>query len=321
MSRLQPALTTYKIAASMSSTSATDRPARRDFIQKTHATSYPYISPLSQDFSARHVLITGAAWEDGVGYATATAFARAGASAIAVIDLHGVSAELVSRLKAAAVEAGRPEPQVIAGKVDISQLESVLAFKDLLAEAFDNRLDIIVNNAAHQEPYASILTSDPDTYWKTWEVNVHGLFNMTRAFLPMQLSTRANHNGLAITINVSSSGALSVRKGGASYRTSKLAVLRWTESLNEEHGEDGLIAFCVNPGAIKTQMTVNEPEELRNRLPHKPEIAGDTIAWLAGERREWLGGRYVSCPWDMEELVARRDEIVAEDKLKLRMAF
>jgi NAD(P)-dependent dehydrogenase (short-subunit alcohol dehydrogenase family) len=152
-------------------------------------------------------------------------------------------------------------------------------------------------------------------------VNVHGLFNMTRAFLPMQLSTRKNHNGLAPTINVSSSGALSVRKGGASYRTSKLAVLRWTEALNEEHGDEGLIAFCVNPGAIKTQMTVNEPEELRNRLPHKPEIAGDTIAWLAGERREWLGGRYVSCPWDMEELLARRDEIVEGDKLKLRMAF
>jgi hypothetical protein len=47
----------------------------------------------------------------------------------------------------------------------------------------------------------------------------------------------------------------------------------------------------------------------------------DTIAWLAGERREWLGGRYVSCPWDMGELVSRKDEIVAGDKLKLRMAF
>lgn len=305
----------------MASTSTAERPIRRDFIQKTHASSYPYISPLAQDLLGRHVLITGAAWEDGVGYATATAFARAGASGIAVIDLYGVSAELVSRLKAAAVQAGRPEPQIIAGKADISELESVLAFRDILSEAFSDRLDIVVNNAAHQEPYNSILTSNPETYWKTWQVNVHGLFHMTRAFLPMQLSTRAHHDGLATMINISSSGALSVRKGGASYRTSKLAVLRWTEALNEEHGDEGLIAFCVNPGAIKTQMTVNEPEELRNRLPHKPEIAGDTIAWLARERREWLGGRYVSCPWDMEELMARKDEIVAEDKLKLRMTF
>ncbi|GIZ44032.1 hypothetical protein CKM354_000724100 [Cercospora kikuchii] len=294
---------------------------RRDFTAQTHATSYPFISPLSQDLSGVHVLITGAAWEDGVGYATARAFVRAGASAIAVIDLHGHPDQLVSQLKATAVEAGHPEPLVLTGRVDISQRESVLAFQKTLSEAFNDRLDILVNNAAHQEPYGSVLDADPEVYWRTWEVNVHGLFNMTRAFLPMQIRARKDHGGLCTMINVSSSGALSVRKGGASYRSSKLAVLRWTEALNLEHGDDGLLAFCVNPGAIKTQMTVNEPEELRNRLPHKPEIAGDTIAWLAAERREWLGGRYISCPWDMEELMARKDEIVEGDKLKVRMQF
>ncbi|KAJ6038225.1 uncharacterized protein N7446_005038 [Penicillium canescens] len=302
--------------------SSTDRPVvRRDFTEKTHATSYPFISPLAQDLSGRRVLITGAAREDGVGYATATAFARAGASAVAVIDLHGVSDDVVSRVKAAAVEAGRPEPQVVSGRVDISRWESVAAFKETVSDAFGHRLDVLVNNAAHQEPYSSILDADPDMYWKTWEVNVHGLFNMTRAFLPMLIDTRAKHDGQGIMINVASSGALSVRKGGASYRTSKLAVLRWTEALNLEHCNDGLLAFCVNPGAIKTHMTINEPEEVRNMLPHTPEIAGDTIAWLAAERREWTGGRYISCPWDMEELMGREDEIVEGNKLKLSMDF
>lgn len=136
----------------------------------------------------------------------------------------------------------------------------------------------------------------------------------------MQISTRGQYDGLGLMINKSSSGALSVRKGSASYRTSRLAVLRWTEALNVKHGDDGLLAFCVNPGAMKTQTTVNEPKELRDKLPQKPAIAGNTIAWLAAERREWLGGRYVSCPWDMEELMSRKDEIVADDKLKIRMA-
>ena len=112
-----------------------------------------------------------------------------------------------------------------------------------------------------------------------------------------------------------------MRKGGASYRTSKLAVLRWTEALNEEHGDEGLVAFCINPSAIKTQMAVKKPEELRNKPPHKPEIAGDTIAWLAGERGDWLSRRYVSCPRDTQELIARKDEIIDGDKLKLRMTF
>lgn len=197
----------------------------------------------------------------------------------------------------------------------------VSAFKDTITEAFGCHLDVLVNNAAHQEPYRSILDADPDVYWKTWEVNVRGLFNMTRAFLPMLIDTRAKYDGLGIMINVASSGALSVRKGGASYRTSKLAVLRWTEALNLEHDDDGLLAFCVNPGAIKTHMTTNEPEKVRNMLPHKPEIAGDTIAWLAAERREWMGGRYISCPWDMEELIGKKDEIVKGNKLKFSMDF
>ena len=68
-------------------------------------------------------------------------------------------------------------------------------------------------------------------------------------------------------------------------------------------------------------MTETLPDEVRDRLPDKPDVAGDTIAWLAAERREWLGGRYISCPWDMEELMGKKEEIVEEDKLKMRMAF
>lgn len=302
----------------MASRSAT----QRDFACKTHAQSYPFISPLKLNLRGLHVLVTGAAFEDGVGFAVATAFARAGASRIALIDLHCVNEALTENLKAAAVEAGRVEPVIIVGCVDISQQQSVNTFRKRLSDKLDGRLDILVNNAAHQEPYASFLESDPEQYSRTWDVNVHGLFNMARAFLPMMLPQAAEEQRRnALMINVASSGALSVRAGSSAYRTSKLAILRWTEAIHLEYREQGLTAFCVNPGAIKTQMTVNEPEELRNRLPHKPEIAGDTIAWLASESRTWLGGRYVSCPWDMEELLSRKDEILGADKLKVRMLY
>ncbi|KAF6805544.1 hypothetical protein CSOJ01_09413 [Colletotrichum sojae] len=285
------------------------------------STTYDYISPLKLNLSGRHVLITGAAWEDGVGYATATAFARAGASAIAVADLHGVSDELVQRLKSAATEAGRPEPKVLAYTVDISNKESVQKMRDAVAEAFSGRLDILINNAAHMEPPMSVLDSDPDDLlWRTWEVNVHGLLNITRAFLPMQLSSRAD-GGACTVINVASSGALSARPGSSSYRSSKLAVLRWTESVHLEYADQGLLAFCVNPGAIKTKISEHAPQAVRDRFPDKADVAGDTIAWLASERRDWLAGRYVSCPWDMEEVMAKKDEIVEGDKLKLRMVF
>ncbi|KAI1038227.1 hypothetical protein LB503_011959 [Fusarium chuoi] len=294
-------------------------PVGADFILTHHSTSYEYISPLKLDLTGKHVLITGTAHEDGVGFTTATAFARAGASSIACCDLDGISDDVIRKLKLAATEVNRDEPLVVGYKVDIASQESVKAMYDSLLKEFNGRLDILVNNAAHMEPYKPFLESDPDTYWRTWQVNIQGLFNMARTFLPMQLSSHSKSSGSCIMINVSSSGALSVRPDSGSYRSSKLAVLRWTESLQVEYGEQGLLAFCVNPGAIKTRITEGAPEAVRNALPHRPDIAGDTIAWLASERREWLGGRYISCPWDMEELVAKKDDIVKENKLKLRL--
>ncbi|KAH6620582.1 hypothetical protein C7974DRAFT_316518 [Boeremia exigua] len=291
------------------------------FTTGRHSTTYDYISPLKLDLTGSHVLITGAAWEDGVGYATAMAFARAGASAIAIVDLHGVSDELVAKLKLAATQAGRAEPIVISCKVDIADSNSVHAMHATVAQAFDGRLDIVINNAAHMEPYEPLLDADPDIYWRTYEVNVHGLFNMARAFLPMLLSANASDNGLCTMINVASSGALTARPGSGSYRSSKLAILRWTETLQLEYGDQRLLAFCVNPGAIKTKITETAPEAVRNMFPDRPDVAGDTIAWLAAEPREWLAGRYVSCPWDMEELVEKKDEIVEKDLLKMRMVF
>ncbi|KAL2840178.1 hypothetical protein BJY01DRAFT_218763 [Aspergillus pseudoustus] len=295
------------------------------FTSTTHHTTYDYISPLKLDLAGKHVLVTGAAWEYGVGYATATAFARAGASAIAIADLHGIPDDLAEELKLAAAHAGRPEPVVLSCVVDISKQDSVQTMYETVLKEFNGRLDVLVNNAAHMGPYQPILDVDPDVFWQSWEVNVRGLFNMMRAFLPLLLprqeTSSSTVNGLCTMINVASSGALSARPGSASYRSSKLAVLRLTETLQMEYGDKGLLTYCVNPGAIKTKLSENLPGRLREALPDQPDVAGDTIAWLAAERRDWLAGRYVSCPWNMEELLAKRDEIVEEDKLKIRMVF
>lgn len=287
------------------------------FTNTVHSTTYDFISPLKLNLIGKHVLITGAAWGNGVGYATATAFARAGASAMALADIHDIPEELVMQLKSSASEASRTEPLVLSCKVDIADLESVRATHEAVSKGFGGRLDVLINNAAHQEPYEPFLDSDPTTYWRTWEVNLRGLFNMVRTFLPMQLSTP---DGLCTIINVSSSGALSARADNGGYRSSKLAILRWTETLQLEYASQGLLAYCINPGAIRTEITKVVPQEVRDKLPHHPAIAGDTIAWLASERREWLAGRYVSCPWDMEQLVEKKAEIVERDLLKMSLA-
>ena len=100
---------------------------------------------------------------------------------------------------------------------------------------------------------------------------------------------------------------------------SKLALLRFTELLESEYGEHGVIPIAYNPGAVKTEMSDKLPKEANVVFDDTPELSGDTLVWLTKERRLWLSGRYVSCNWDMTELEAKRDEIVRGDKLRVRM--
>lgn len=51
------------------------------------------------------------------------------------------------------------------------------------------------------------------------------------------------------------------------------------------------------------------------------EMSADTLTFLTREPRPWLGGRYVNVCWDMPELMAKKDEIVAGDKLKVRLVY
>jgi NAD(P)-dependent dehydrogenase (short-subunit alcohol dehydrogenase family) len=280
-----------------------------------HGDTYPAISSATaSNLDGRAVMITGAA--KGVGRATAISFARAGASHIVVADVAPFE-DLEEAVYAAAKSNGKTPPRTLLLELDITDRAKAEDAAKKVAQKCGG-LDVLINNAGRFEQYVPFLESNPDSYWRTWEVNLSGTFNMARYFLPVLLGTK---HGLKTMINVSSIGALTVRKRASSYRTTKLALLRWTESLNADYGDQGLLAYCVHPGAILTELGSGMPKEAHVHLTDKTELPADTMIWLAQERREWLAGRYVSCCWDMPELVARKDEIVKGDKLKVRMAF
>lgn len=52
-----------------------------------------------------------------------------------------------------------------------------------------------------------------------------------------------------------------------------------------------------------------------------PQLSADTLAYLTSEKRQWLGGRYLNVFWDMPELMAKEDEIVKDDKLKVHFVY
>ena len=217
----------------------------------------------------------------------------------------------------AAKSNGKAKPKLVILDLDITDRSKVQEAAKTVAEICGG-LDVLVNNAGRFEEYVPFLDSDPDSYWRTWEVNLSGTFNVARHILPLLLNTK---HGLKTMVNVSSIGALTVRKGASSYRTTKLALLRWTEFLNADYGEQGLLAYCVHPGALLTELGSGMPKEAHVNLTDKVELPADTIVWRAQDRKEWLAGRYVNCCWYMPGLLERKEEIVTGDKLKTRMAF
>ena len=90
----------------------------------------------------------------------------------------------------------------------------------------------------------------------------------------------------------------------------KLTILRFTELIMAEYSEQGVLAYAVHLGAIAMDLAAGMPQEMMHILIDMLEIALHTIVWLVGERSEWLGGQYVSCQWDVDELLAKRQEIV-----------
>lgn len=83
--------------------------------------------------------------------------------------------------------------------------------------------------------------------WKTWEVNIKGIYLTTRALLPLMLATK---DGLLTVLNVSSIGAHNQMPGASGYQCGKLAVLRFSEFLNLDYAEHDLLSFSIHPGTF-----------------------------------------------------------------------
>ncbi|KAI9652525.1 MAG: hypothetical protein M1831_006716 [Alyxoria varia] len=300
---------------------APDNPRRSNgsnFVKTSHNDTYPLIDPKKQDLSSAHVLITGAS--KGVGRATASSYARAGASAIALVARSGLSS-VVQEIRDAANSAGRLEPKILAlSPVDISDKDSVQEAVDHIRHEFDH-IDILINNAGTLETWKPLAESDPDVWWNTWKINILGTYLVTRAIIPlMRASKSPSEGGRRTIITVSSAGQHRTLPGASAYQTTKLALARLMEFVNIEESESGIVGYVLHPGGVSTELASAMPEYMLSILSETVEIGADTMVYLTSERREWLAGRYLDVTWDMTEFMQMRKEIEEKDLLKVRMA-
>lgn len=211
-----------------------------------HNDTYPAIDSAKADFSGKAVFITGAT--RGLGRAMGVAFAKAGASQIAVGGRSDLAAT-VAAMRAAAAAAGRPAPQVVAVPLDVTDAASVDAAARQVGAAFAGRVDVVINNAGVLAGIAPIVAADPDAWMHNFAVNVRGPFLVARAFIPLLLRSATR-----TLVTVCSVGALLATPGVSGYQISKLAALRLSDFICAEHAEDGLLAYSIHPGNIATDI-------------------------------------------------------------------
>ncbi|NEW39202.1 SDR family NAD(P)-dependent oxidoreductase [Nocardia cyriacigeorgica] len=187
--------------------------------------------------SGQVAVVTGAA--NGIGRAIAEALHARGIRVV-LADIDG------DALAKAAEEIGHDTPAV---PTDVADPEQVQRLAEIALRLF-GRVDLVFNNAG-MGAGGPVWAVEPDDWQRVWAVNVQGVINGMRAFVPHMIEAGRGH-----VINTSSLAGVTTGLFNGPYTASKHAVVSLTESL---HGElavlaPGVGATVVCPGPVDTQM-------------------------------------------------------------------
>jgi len=186
-------------------------------------------------------LITGAA--GGIGLAMSRAFIAEGAHVV-MTDLASSQLELrAEELLANGVKGAKD--RLLALAMDVTDPLSIKSVYDSLAGK-NWHVNVLVNNAAVITVGNLLNTSNEDLN-RVFKVNVEGLLNVTRAFLPSMISAGGGN-----VLNMASLAAVRAMHDRFAYGASKASIQMMTRSISVDFVSQGIRANCILPARVHT---------------------------------------------------------------------
>ena len=221
-------------------------------------------------------LITGGT--RGIGKAIAIKFAKNGYNLVLnyVSDRTNLE-ELENEFKEYNIE-------VLFIKTDVSNFEDCENMAKQAIARF-GKIDVLVNNAGITKD-SLLLRMTPEDFEKVININLKGTFNVTKSIVPYMMKKRTGK-----IVNISSVVGVSGNAGQCNYAASKAGIIGFTKSIAKELASRNILANCVAPGFIDTDMTSvlsdSVKESINAQIPLKrmgssKEIA-NSVYFLAGE--------------------------------------
>ena len=236
---------------------------------------------MQRKFEGKVAVITGAT--AGIGAACARIFSAQGASVVLVGRNQTRGCAIEKELNSTGGKA-LFVPCDIACENDVDRLVSCIR------EEF-GRVDILYNNAGVMLPSMEIERMPFEDWKKTFDININGMFLITRAVKPFLIESKG-----CIINNASIAGLQHYAAGRSyAYSASKAAVIQFSHQMAKNYGEDGIRVNCICPGIIDTDILGDRDRSVyAERIPlgyvGKPEDVAKVVSFLASEEASYLTG-------------------------------